>query len=61
MCLVLTVAFIVAAFSFYAHGFIPHAIASALIALVALVFLIRKVLYNGRCIFGKARDCNRKK
>jgi len=57
MCFILTVAFIIAAVSFYSHGLIPHAIISAFIAAFALFFLIRKLVTNGRCIFGKDRDC----
>lgn len=58
MCFLLTVAFIVAALSFYSHGLIPHAIISAIIAAAALFFLIRKLITNGRCIFGKDTDCH---
>ncbi len=58
MCLILTIAFIVAAISFFTKGLIPHAIISAIFASISLFFLIRKLIFNGRCIFGKATDCN---
>lgn len=61
MCLILTFAFIVATFSFFAKGLIPHAIISGLLASVSLFFFIRKLIFNGRCIFGKETDCNTKK
>lgn len=61
MCLILTLAFIVAAFSFFTQGLIPHAIISSVIASIALFFLVRKLIANGRCIFGKERDCNKPK
>ena len=59
MCLILTLAFIVAAFSFFTQGLIPHAIISGVIAAISLFFFIRKLITNGRCIFGKDRDCNK--
>lgn len=57
MCLILTLAFIVATFSFFTQGLIPHAIMSGVIASISLFFFIRKLITNGRCIFGKDRDC----
>ncbi len=59
MCLILTLAFIAAAFSFFSQGLIPHAIISGIIAVLSLFFFIRKLITNGRCIFGKDRDCNK--
>lgn len=58
MCFVLTIVFVVATFSFFSQGLIPHAIISGVLAAVSLFFLIRKLIFNGRCIFGKATDCN---
>lgn len=58
MCLILTFAFIAAAVSFFAQGLIPHAIISGILASISLFFLIRKIIFNGRCIFGKDTDCN---
>lgn len=60
MCLILTFAFIVATFSFFSQGLIPHAVISGLLASISLFFLIRKLIFNGRCIFGKETDCNKK-
>jgi hypothetical protein len=60
MCFVLTIVFIVAAFSFFSDGLILQAIISGVIASTALFFFIRKLIFNGRCIFGKDRDCNSK-
>ncbi|MDP2849704.1 MAG: hypothetical protein Q8O20_01380 [Sulfuricurvum sp.] len=60
MCLILTFAFIVATFSFFSQGLIPHAVISGLLASLSLFFLIRKLIFNGRCIFGKETDCNKK-
>lgn len=57
MCLILTLAFIVATFSFFTQGLIPHAIMSGVIASISLFFFIRKLITNGRCIFGKDKDC----
>ncbi|MDD2265424.1 hypothetical protein [Sulfuricurvum sp.] len=59
MCFILTIAFIVATIAFYTNGLMIQALSSALIASVALFFLIRKLITNGRCIFGKDRDCNK--
>lgn len=60
MCLILTFAFFLAAFTFFSKGLIPHAVISGIIACIFLFFLIRKLFLNGRCIFGKDRDCNPK-
>ena len=60
MCFILTIAFIFAAFAFFSKGLILQAIFSGIIASIALFFLIRKLIKNGRCIFGKDRDCNKK-
>jgi hypothetical protein len=60
MCLILTIAFIVAAFAFFSKGLILQAIVSGIIACAALFFFIRKLITNSRCIFGKERDCNPK-
>lgn len=57
MCLILTFAFIVATISFFTQGLIPHAIISGIIASISLFFFIRKLITNGRCIFGKDKDC----
>ncbi|MFA5215223.1 hypothetical protein [Sulfuricurvum sp.] len=59
MCFLLTIVFVIATFSFLSHGLIPHAIISGIIAAIFLFFFIRKLIFNGRCIFGKARDCDR--
>lgn len=61
MCLIITFAFIVAALSFFAKGLIPHAIISGILASISLFFFIRKLIVNGRCIFGNDTDCNAKK
>lgn len=58
MCLILTFAFIVATLSFFTQGLLPHAIISGLLASISLFFFVRKLIFNGRCIFGKATDCN---
>jgi hypothetical protein len=58
MCLILTFAFILATLSFYSQGLILQAFMSGVVALVSLFFFIRKLYFNGRCIFGKDRDCN---
>ncbi|AFV96699.1 MULTISPECIES: hypothetical protein [unclassified Sulfuricurvum] len=59
MCLILTLAFIFATLAFFSHGLIPQAIMSGVIASLSLFFFIRKLITNGRCIFGKDRDCNK--
>jgi len=61
MCLIVTFAFIVATFSFFSQGLIPHAVISGILASVSLFFFIRKLISNGRCIFGNDTDCNTKK
>ncbi|DAB38427.1 MAG: hypothetical protein A2552_07465 [Sulfuricurvum sp. RIFOXYD2_FULL_44_160] len=60
MCLILTFALIVATLSFFSQGLLPHAIISGLLASLSLFFFIRKLIFNGRCIFGKETDCNKK-
>jgi hypothetical protein len=57
MCFLVTVVFIVAAVTFFSHGLILQGSISALFATVSLFFLIRKLITNGRCIFGRDRDC----
>lgn len=57
MCLLLTIAFVAAAFSFFSHGLIIQAVISGIIAASALFFFIRKLITNGRCIFKNDRDC----
>lgn len=61
MCLILTLAFILATLTFYSQGLMTQAIMSGGIASLFLFFFIRKLITNGRCIFGKARDCNKPK
>ncbi|MDD2369147.1 MAG: hypothetical protein PHQ90_07580 [Sulfuricurvum sp.] len=58
MCFILTIAFIIATITFYMDGLMLQALVSALIASVALFFLIRKLITNGRCIFGDNTDCS---
>ncbi|MDD5052289.1 MAG: hypothetical protein PHO27_06105 [Sulfuricurvum sp.] len=58
MCLILTFAFILATLSFVSKGLMIQAIMSGIIASISLFFFIRKLYFNGRCIFGKDRDCN---
>lgn len=57
MCFLLTVILVVAALSFFNGGLMLQGTISALLAAVTLFFLIRKLITNGRCIFGKDRDC----
>lgn len=57
MCFILTVLFVIATYVFYTNGLMIQAIASGVIAVIALFFLIRKLVKNGRCIFGGKRDC----
>ena len=61
MCLILTFAFIAATISFVINGLLPHAIISGVIASISLFLFVRKLIVNGRCIFGKATDCNTSK
>jgi hypothetical protein len=61
MCLILTLVFIFAAFSFFFQGLIPHAIISAIIAAISLFLFVHQLITNGRCIFGKDRNCNKPK
>lgn len=58
MCFMLTIIFIVATISFITQGLVPHAAISGVLAAISLFFLIRKLIFNGRCIFGKETDCN---
>ncbi len=60
MCFILTVAFIFAALAFFSKGLMLQAMVSGIIASIALFFLIRKLITNGRCIFGNERNCNKK-
>ncbi len=59
MCFILTVAFVITTIAFASKGLLIQAIMSGIIAAIALFFLIRKLITNGRCIFGKDRDCNK--
>jgi hypothetical protein len=60
MCFLLTIVFVVATVAFFSHGLILQGSVSAVVAAVSLFFLIRKLFLNGRCIFGKDRDCGPK-
>ncbi|WP_294915907.1 hypothetical protein [Sulfuricurvum sp. PD_MW2] len=57
MCFILTVLFVIATYVFYTKALMVQAIGSGVIAAIALFFLIRKLIKNGRCIFGGERDC----
>ena len=57
MCFLLTLIFVVSAVAFFSHGLLLQGSISAVIAAVALFFLIRKLIANGRCIFRNDRDC----
>jgi multisubunit Na+/H+ antiporter MnhC subunit len=57
MCFILTVLFVIATYVFYTKALMAQAIGSGVIAAIALFFLIRKLIKNGRCIFGGERDC----
>lgn len=59
MCFLLTIIFVVATIALYSHDLVLQASISGIIAAVALFFFIRKLVTNGRCIFGKDRDCNK--
>lgn len=57
MCFILTVVFMIATYTFYTSGLMIQAVLSGILAALALIFFIRKLILNGRCIFGKSRDC----
>lgn len=59
MCFLLAIIFVVATIALYAHGLVLQASISGIIAAVTLFFFVRKLITNGRCIFGKDRDCNK--
>lgn len=58
MCFILTFAFVIATITFFSKGLIIQAAMSAAVAAFSLFFFIRKLIKNGKCIFGKDRDCN---
>lgn len=57
MCFIVTVLFVIATYVFAAKGLYIQAAGSGVVAAIALFFLIRKLIKNGRCIFGGKRDC----
>lgn len=57
MCFILTVLFVIVTYVFAAKGLILQAVLSGMIAAIALFFLIRKLVKNGRCIFGGEKEC----
>jgi hypothetical protein len=57
MCFLLTIIFIFATLTFFTKGLMIQALISGFIAAIALFFVIRKLITNGRCIFGKDKDC----
>lgn len=57
MCFLLTVAFVIAAVTFFSKGLLIQGVMSGGVAAIFLFLLIRKLITNGRCIFGKERDC----
>ncbi|MBD3809044.1 MAG: hypothetical protein IE884_00750 [Sulfuricurvum sp.] len=59
MCFLLTIAFVIAAVTFFSKGLLIQTIMSGVIAAIFLFLFIRKLITNGRCIFGKDRDCNK--
>ena len=60
MCFILTILFTIATYVFYTKGLTVQSLMSGVIAFTALFFLIRKLIVNGSCLFGKDNDCNRK-
>jgi len=61
MCLLIAMAILVTSYNFYEQGFLTQAIMSAIVSLIIFTFFIYRLIKNGRCVFGNAKDCNEKK
>lgn len=58
MCFILTVLFVIATYVFYSKGLMIQAIMSGILGSLALFFLVRKLITNGRCIFRGEKGCS---
>ncbi|QOP44787.1 hypothetical protein [Sulfurimonas paralvinellae] len=60
MCLLITIAILAAGYNFYLHNLLTQAYMSFGIAVIPFGFFIYRLIKNRRCIFGDAKDCNKK-
>ncbi len=60
MCLLITITILTAGFNFYTHGLFMQAYISFGIAIIPFGFFIYRLIKNRKCIFGNAKDCNKK-
>jgi hypothetical protein len=60
MCLLITIAILAAGYNFYTHDLLTQAYMSFGFALIPFGFFVYRLIKNRRCIFGDAKDCNKK-
>jgi len=60
ICLLITIAILFAGYNFYEHNLLTQAYMSFGFAIIPFTFFIYRLIKNRRCIFGDAKDCNKK-
>jgi len=60
MCLIITVAIMLAGYNFYAHMLYTQAYMSFGFAIIPFGFFIYRLIVNRKCIFGDKKDCNKR-
>jgi len=60
MCLIITVAIMLAGYNFYEHNLYTQAYMSFGFAIIPFGFFIYRLIINRKCIFGNSKDCNKK-
>jgi hypothetical protein len=60
MCLIVAIAILIASYNFYEHAYLTQAMMSASLGFLLLGFFTYRIIKNGRCVFGKDEDCNKR-
>jgi len=60
MCLLITIAILVAGYNFYGHELYTQAYMSFGFAIIPFSFFIYRLIVNRKCIFGDKKDCNKR-
>ncbi|HFB53144.1 MAG TPA: hypothetical protein ENJ67_00295 [Sulfurimonas autotrophica] len=60
MCLLITIAIMLAGYNFYEHELYTQAYMSFGFAIVPFGFFIYRLIVNRKCIFGDKKDCNKR-
>ncbi len=60
MCLLITIAIMLAGYNFYEHELYTQAYMSFGFAIIPFSFFIYRLIVNRKCIFGDKKDCNKR-